>query len=226
MLIPDNVIKDRLKNVYFIWGTGKTTIANKLREKYGYFVYDVDESRNRQLLLAEPEYQPHMCRDYIKEYGVKSFWELPKEVIGEREGHFIREVTPMIIAELMELSRQYEVIICEGDIDYETVMPVASHVVHLQNCGSKFDWFDRPDHIGSINAIKARTDITEEEKEKIIHNAYGAVSGDNAISGESKLPEWVVRLGVKNIVWNDSITVEQTVVDVEEYFGFGDKEMV
>ena len=218
MLIPDNIIKDRLKNVYFIWGTGKTTIANRLREKHGYYVYDVDESRNRQMLLARPEYQPHMCRDYVKEYGVRSFWELPKEVIGEREKHFLEEVTPMIIAELMELSRQYEVIVCEGDLDYEALMPVASHAVHLQNCGSKFDWFNRPDHIDSINAIKVRVDITEEEKNAIIHNAYDAVGGNRAPKDVCELPEWVSRLGVKNIVWNDSVTVEQTATEVEEYF--------
>ncbi|MBO5228558.1 MAG: hypothetical protein J6B39_06175 [Lachnospiraceae bacterium] len=218
MLIPDNIIKDRLKNVYFIWGTGKTTIANRLREKHGYYVYDVDESRNRQMLLARPEYQPHMCRDYVKEYGVRSFWELPKEVIGEREKHFLEEVTPMIIAELMELSRQYEVIVCEEDLDYEALMPVASHAVHLQNCGSKFDWFNRPDYIDSINAIKARVDITEEEKNAIIHNAYDAVGGNRMPEDVCELPEWVNRLGVKNIVWNDSITVEQTVTEVEEYF--------
>lgn len=126
----------------------------------------------------------------------------------------------MIIAELIELSKQHEVIICEGDIDYEAVMQIVSHAVHLQNCGSRFDWFDRPDYIDSLNAVKARTDITEEEKEKIIHNAYDAVSGDNAISEENKLPEWVGRLGVKNIVWDDSVTVEQTVADVIDYFGF------
>ena len=33
MDIADNAIKNRLKNVYFIWGRGKTTIAKKLQEK-------------------------------------------------------------------------------------------------------------------------------------------------------------------------------------------------
>ena len=29
------------RNVYFLWGRGKTTIANELHRKYGYYVYDV-----------------------------------------------------------------------------------------------------------------------------------------------------------------------------------------
>ena len=33
MRIADAVIKNKLKNVYFLWGRGKTTIANRLREK-------------------------------------------------------------------------------------------------------------------------------------------------------------------------------------------------
>lgn len=36
MTIADNVIKDKLQNVYFIWGRGKTTIAKALQGKYGF----------------------------------------------------------------------------------------------------------------------------------------------------------------------------------------------
>lgn len=38
MLIADNILRDRLKNVYFIWGSGKTTAANSLHEKYGFYI--------------------------------------------------------------------------------------------------------------------------------------------------------------------------------------------
>ena len=117
MFIVDSIIREKLKNVYFIWGSGKTTIANRLNEKYGFYVYSTDESRNRQMELANPIDQPYMCRDYYKEYGVKTFWELPKEVIAEREKHFVEEMTPMMIAELIQLSAVHKVIICEGDID-------------------------------------------------------------------------------------------------------------
>lgn len=143
MYIADNIIKNRLKNVYFIWGRGKTTIATKLQEKYGYYVYSTDDSRYPHVMEAESDNQPYMCRDFEKEYGVKSFWELPKEVISEREEHFLQEMTPMIIADLLALSSQHKVIICEGDIDYKAVIPVASHAIYLCNYGTKFDWFAR-----------------------------------------------------------------------------------
>lgn len=66
MTIADNVIKNKLKNVYFIWGRGKTTIANELHNQYGFFIYSTDDSRNRLIRLASPEYQPWMCRDIEK----------------------------------------------------------------------------------------------------------------------------------------------------------------
>ena len=104
MTIPDNVMKEKLKNVYFLWGRGKTTIANELHKKYGFYIYSTDDSRNWHMKYAKPEYQPYMCRDVVKEYGVKSFWALPREVISEREEHFVVEMTPMIIADLISLS--------------------------------------------------------------------------------------------------------------------------
>ena len=60
MYISDGVIREKLKNVYFIWGRGKTTIANKLKEKYGFYIYSTDESRERQMLVANPVDQPYM----------------------------------------------------------------------------------------------------------------------------------------------------------------------
>ena len=46
MIFQDNVIKEYLKNVYFITGTpcgGKTTVSRALEEKYGFELFDVDE---------------------------------------------------------------------------------------------------------------------------------------------------------------------------------------
>lgn len=215
MNIADSIIKNKLKNVYFIWGRGKTTIANRLKEKYGFYIYSTDESRDRQMTLANPVDQPYMCRDFQKEYGVKSFWELPKEVIAEREKHFVEEMTPMMIAELIQLSALHKVIICEGDIDYHAVAPIATQAVHLCNQSTSFDWFNRPDHEDVRDAVRNRTDLSEEEKQLIIDNAYKVVAVD-----EHTLPDWVVELGIKNIVWNDHTSIDTTVTEVATYFGF------
>ena len=214
MYIADNIIKKRIDNVYFIWGRGKTTIANGLRNKYGCYIYDTDESRQRHLSNANPDYQPHMFHDYEKEYGVSDFWELPPEIIQEREQHWLREFTPMAMMDLVLLAPLHEIILCEGDIDYDAVIPVASHMVYLSNQGTQFDWFQRPDHVHMLDSIKNRADISEAEKEWIIKNAYTAVG-----MNEAQLPDWVISHCVKNIAWDDNTGIEKTISDVAEYFG-------
>lgn len=215
MIIADSIIKNKLKNVYFVWGRGKTTIANRLKEKYGFFIYSTDESRDRQMKLANPVDQPYMCRDFQKEYGVKSFWELPKDVIADREKHFVEEMTPMMMAELIQLSALHKVIICEGDIDYRAIAPIATHAIHLCNQSTSFDWFNRPDHEDIRSTVLDRTDLSEEEKQLVIKNAYESVAVN-----EGTLPDWVVELGIKNIVWNDHTSIDTTATEVAEYFGF------
>ncbi|MDR2686160.1 MAG: hypothetical protein LBB75_00270 [Oscillospiraceae bacterium] len=212
MDIPDNVIRQKLRNVYFIWGRGKTTIANELRRKYKCFIYRTDESRPRHRANAAPSYQPHMCRDYEKEYGVSDFWELPAEVIRERERHWLREFTPMVIVDLMLLAATHGVILCEGDIDYEAVIPLASHMVHLSNRGTKFDWFNRPGH-STLDSIQTRTDLSDEEKAAIVRNAYNAVGQNGA-----PLPDWVVRHNITDIAWDDNTAIDETASEAARYF--------
>ena len=214
MNIPDNVIRQKLQNVYFIWGRGKTTIANELRRRYKYFIYDTDESRRRHLANADPLYQPEMCRDIEKEYGVSDFWELPREVISEREKNWLRECTPMVIVDLMLLAGSHDVILCEGDIDFEAVIPLAAHMVHLSNHGTKFDWFNRPDHSHMLDSIKNRTDISDEEKDAMIRNAYDVVRPSS-----TQLPDWVVRHNITDIAWDDNTTIAQTASEVAAHFG-------
>lgn len=46
MIFQDNVLKEYLKNVYFITGTpcgGKTTISRTLAKRHDFVVYDIDE---------------------------------------------------------------------------------------------------------------------------------------------------------------------------------------
>ncbi len=119
----------------------------------------------------------------------------------------------MIIADLIELSSNYKVIICEGDIDYDAVLPIATHMVHLCNCGSRFDFFNRPDH-DSLEVICNNSNLSETEKKLLIANAQNIVSTNEGI-----VPDWVVKNGVKNIVWDDTITADETAREVVEYFG-------
>ena len=209
-----NHFHGKIHNVYFLWGRGKTTIANILRARNDVFVYRTDEARDRLMLIADPDKQPFMCRDFEAEYGVKSFWELPREVISDREVHFLQEMTPMVIEELSSLAKKYKTIICEGDIDYLQIIDTFDQIVYLQNCSTRFDWFNRPDH-SNLDYIRNRADLDDAQKQALIDQAYASVGNNEGI-----LPEYVVEHNIKVIAWDDNVMPEQTATEVEQYFGF------
>ena len=60
MIFQDNVIKEYLKNVYFISGTpcgGKTTISRELAKRHNVFVYDIDERFSHHQKISNPTFQ-------------------------------------------------------------------------------------------------------------------------------------------------------------------------
>ncbi len=212
MFFSNNILKEKLKNVYFIWGNGKTTIANFLKEKYGCYIYSTDDSRYPHMKLAIPEAQPYMCKNFEAEYGVKNFWLLPPEVIAEREVNFVREMTPMIVADLIELSSKHKIIICEGDLDYDAVAPIATHTVHLCNNGDSYDFFDRPDH-ESLDEIFSKSNLNEDEKARLVANANQVLSNNDKL-----VPNWVKKNGIKNVMWNKTVPIEVTGEKVAKHF--------
>ncbi len=65
MIFQDNVIKEYLKNVYFITGTpcgGKTTVSRKLAKRHNLLVYDIDEQFAKHQKISTPDFQPSMNR--------------------------------------------------------------------------------------------------------------------------------------------------------------------
>lgn len=211
MYIADNTIRQMLENVYFIWGSGKTTTANALARKHNFYVYSTDDSRGRHAKNAHPDYQPAMCRH------VPDFWGLEKDDALAWEGAIVREMTPMIIMDLIRLSAQYSGVICEGDIDIDMIMPVVTNAVTISNHGKSYDFFDRPDHIHMLEDIKNRTDLNEEEKQKLIDNAYHILTPD--AGSEKAVPRETELYGVKEIIRDDSTSVERVVQMIEEYWG-------
>ena len=127
MNIPDNILKKSLRNVYFIWGTGRTTAANILAEKYGIFVYHTDDERSLNIRNAHSDYQPAMCRT------VSDYTSLEREDIEKWERDIIKEYTSMVVIDLIEMATKHDIIICEGDIDIDQIMPVVTNAVSISN---------------------------------------------------------------------------------------------
>ena len=212
MLIPDNVLKQKLQNVYFIWESGKTTAANELSRRYGFFVYHTDDNRAKHFNNAEPQFQPGLCRN------VPDVWVLDPEDAAQWEGEILHDFTPMVIADLIQLAVQYEGVICEGDIDVDDIINIITHVVTISNYGKPYDFFDRPGQRNMLDEIRNR-DIPEEEKEKLIRNAYKIVGDNSEKKPNREIPRETIQYGVKQIVRDDNSTIEQTANMIAEYFG-------
>ena len=213
MQIPDNVLKHKLSNVYFIWGSGKTTAANELKRRYGFFVYGTDENRSKHFKNADPQFQPGLCRN------VPDVWALDPEDAGQWESEIVHDFTPMVIADLIQLAALHEGVICEGDIDIDDIIQIVTHAVTISNYGSPYDFFDRPGQCNMLDEIRSRH-IPDDEKEKLINNAYRIVGGGNVNDKKPKrdIPRETIKYGVKQIIRDDNSTVESTADMIAEYF--------
>jgi DNA-binding transcriptional MerR regulator len=204
LLIPDNVLKRMLQNVYFIWGDG-IAVADELGRRYGLFVYHTCENRSKHSKNADHQFQPGLCRF---EENMPDFWVQDPEDAMQREREIVHDFTPMVIMDLIQLTAKHEKVICENDIDIDSIIQFVTHAVKISNYRTWDDFFDRYE-----NEIRRR-DISEDEKERLIRKV-------NALRGKAKreISRETTQYGVKQIIWDDNSTVEQTVDVIAEYFG-------
>lgn len=215
MNIPDNTLKQKLRNVYFIWGssnTGKTTVANELGRRYGFYVYGTDENRDKHIRNADPIHQPALCRE------IHDYWALDPAEANAWEGEVIHDFTPMVIADLVALSAQHKGVICEGHLDIDLVMPIATYFVAISFSGSiKRDFFSRPDHAHMIEKIRNRDDLTDAEKSFRIQNAYKICATENPHSPGAR----IARYNIPHVITDDTTSILQMADQAASTLGLG-----
>lgn len=216
MLITDNILREKLKNVYFITGSGKTTIANEMSKHLNNcYVYHTD-NRGPFFKLADPKYQPAMCRD------VPDYFALDKDDAHNWECNIVKEFTPMILIDIIYLSSQYDVAICEGDINLELIIDaiVKENMVYIKYIGKTDDFFDRPDQRHMIDSILNDGILSDEEKKIKIEKMYEIVGRPNDEIKEDSIPNVIKNNDIQVIVRYDNNTVEENANKVLEYFDF------
>lgn len=203
LLIPDNVLKRMLENVYFILGDG-VDVADELGHRYDLFVYHTCDYRYKHSKNADPQFQPGLCR--LVENMPDFFAQDPEDAM-QREREIVHDFTPMVIMDLIQLTAKHEKVICENDIDIDSIIQIVTHAVMISNNRPLDDFIDRYE-----NEIRCR-DISEDEKEKLIRKV-------NTVWGKGK-PEnsrETTQYGVKQIIRDDNSTVEQIADIIAEYF--------
>jgi len=210
--IPDNVLKRLLRNVYFIWGSGEgIALADELGRRYGFYVYHTCEHRYKHSQNADPQFQPGLCSFQENDTG---FWASAPEVAMQKERQVVHDFTPMVIMDLIQLAAKYEGVICENDIDIESILQIVTHAARIAARGMPDDgFFDLYQ-----TKTRSRRDISEDEKERYIRNVKPAI--ENA---KGEIPGETTQYGVKHIIWDEHSTLEQTADEIAEYFGLKER---
>lgn len=211
MNIQDNVIKEYLKNVYFITGSpcgGKTTISRKLAQKHNFPVYDIDERFPEHRLKSNPLFQPNMNKEFknADEFFGRSVEEYKKWLIDNT-----REQLDFVIMDLIRLS-QKEIVLCDCHLTMEQAdrLTDPSRVVFLIKDPTHVidDYCNRPDHTDFADYICSTTDV-EKAKANCNETLRQLNVGNYQLIKKSKY-FWLER--------TQSSTVEDTVERLEKHF--------
>ena len=212
MIFQDNVIKEYLKNVYFVTGTpcgGKTTISRELAIRHNLLVYDVDEQFANHQKISNAAFQPAMNKVF------KNADEFFGRTVEEYKNWLIdntREQLDFVLLDLVRLS-QNQIVVCDCHLTMEDVKKYTepSRIVFLIREPSDIvdDYCKRPDHQDFSDFINSTSDA---EKAK-------AVCNETLKSLNEKYYDDIKESGYCWIERTSKSTVQGTVGEVERHFG-------
>jgi hypothetical protein len=198
LTFPDNVLRRLLQNVYFIWGSNDgISVADELGRRYGIHVYHTCDYRQKHSANADPKFQPGLSR------SVADFFAQEPLAAMDWEHETVRDFTPMVIMDLIQLTATHGKVICENDIDVESIIPVATHAVQISNVSGEEEFYQRYE-----DEIRRR-DIPDRERNKLLRQIQEL---------REKVKYDAARYGVKEIVVDGNSTVEQIADLIAEYF--------
>lgn len=212
MIFQDNVIKEYLKNVYFVTGTpcgGKTTISRGLAKRHNLFVYDVDEQFEKHQKISNANFQPAMNKSFkdADEFFGRTVEEYKKWLIDNT-----REQLDFVLLDLVRLS-QNQIVLCDCHLTMEQAKKLTepSRIVFLIKEPTQIieDYCNRSDHQGFSDFINSASN-TEKAKETCnvtLRSLNEKHYSDIKESGYF----WLER--------TPESTVEETVIKVERHFG-------
>ena len=205
LTIPDNILKRLLHNVYFILGDGAEA-ADELSRRYGIFVYHTCDHRSKHSQNADPRYQPGLCRF---EENIPDYFSQDPEYAMTREREIVHDYTPMVIMDLIQLAAAHERVICENDIDIESILPIVTNAIMISN-STGLDGF-----IGRFeDNIRGRA-VSDGEKERLIAKVK-AVWGN----GKPENPRDINPYGIKQIFTDSGSAASHTADIIADYFNF------
>lgn len=211
MIFQDNVMKEYLKNVYFITGTpcgGKTTLSHALAQKYGFELFDIDERFEEHKKISDPLFQPAMNTSF------KSADEFFGRTVEEYKNWLLkntREQLEFVLLDLIRLSGNKRVLCdCHLTVAQALAFSEPARVVFLIKDPSNLvdEYGNRPDHQGFFQYLNSATDI--EKAKQTVNTTLYELNADRIEEIKRSPFFWIERT-------TDS-TVEDTVASVEKHF--------
>ncbi len=211
MIFQENVMKEYLKNVYFITGTpcgGKTTLSHALAQKYGFELFDIDERFEEHKKISDPLFQPAMNTSF------KSADEFFGRTVEEYKNWLLkntREQLEFVLLDLIRLSGNKRVLCdCHLTVAQALAFSEPARVVFLIKDPSNLvdEYGNRPDHQGFFQYLNSATDI--EKAKQTVNTTLYELNADRIEEIKRSPFFWIERT-------TDS-TVEDTVASVEKHF--------
>lgn len=215
MIFQDNVIREYLKNVYFVTGTpcgGKTTISRELAKRFHLSVYAVDEQFANHQAVSDPAFQPSMNKYFqdADEFFGRSVEEYRQWLMDNT-----REQLDFVLLDLIRLS-QNQIVLCDCHLEVAeaNILTDPSRIVFLIRDPSDIvdDYCNRPDHQGFRDFVNSASDPT---KAKAVSNdALKALNGRRYQQIKNSDYFWIER--------SAHSTVEETTRKVAQHFHFSE----
>ena len=217
MIFQDNIIKQYLKNVYFITGTpcgGKTTVSRALGKKYGIPVYDIDERFEEHQRMSDPVSQPAMNKQFkdADEFFGRSVEEYRAWLLQNT-----REQLDFVLLDLIRLSQNGKILCdCHLRLDQAALFTDPARVAFMIKKPENLveEYCNRSDHQGFSNFIHSATDY---EKAKETCN-------ETLLSLNEKFYEDVKASEYFWLERDNARSVDETVALVAKHFGFEAKD--
>lgn len=213
MLIQDNVLKEALKNVYFISGTacgGKSTISRALGKKHDIYVYDIDKVFEEHRAVSSVENQPYMNRNFANadEFFGRSFEEYRDWLVNGT-----REQLDFVLMDLIRLSQDRKVICdCHMLVEQARQLTDSSHIAFLiRNPDNVIEEYcNRHDHTDFREFIESAADIPRAKA--LCNQVLESVNEKSCRDIKASEFFWLER--------DDTRSVQDTVSLVEKHFGW------
>ncbi len=213
MNISDNILKYHLRNAFFIAGTacgGKTTMSQLLAKKYGFDWYSEGMNHEEHTLIASPEFQPAMSKQFSdwNEYFSRHYREYAQWLTDTSEEGFemvlmdliskysCKKVIVDIHMPLEKASRLFE--------HKQIVFLVAEPAVVIK------DYFNRPDHKEILDCI-----------ETLPNPCQARANAEKTLKyGTEKFLQELYKTNWYSIKRDDKSTFDNTLHLIEKHFGF------